>query len=679
MALDQQSELDIAALDTLQLTADAPQGSVYLNVRLMNQGETTLIRTPRGNVQITQAGRYEVVAGDTQEPTRVTVVEGAARVTGDGGLSLAVGPHQTATLMGGTAPQGSVGPQVDDPFLAAREQAGRPVATYQPPPVVAQMTGVEDLQSVGTWTEAPQYGRVWYPPVESGWVPYRHGHWAYVAPWGWTWVDDARWGFAPYHYGRWVDVDGRWGWVPVAPEAPVAEPPVYAPALVDFIGVAAVGAAVGVGLGLALGGGRHVGWVPLGFREPYVPPYGGSAGYVNRINSPYFNRNQNIGNLVSQRRSFVNNGTVNRNVTTINNYYGNAAGATVAPAQVMQRGQPVGPAARGVTPQQFAQVAQPRLQPPVQPTALTPGVTRAVARQHDIPVTQLARPAPAPGPALTPRPAGRIPLRPVAGPVPGAGAVPHPAEPARPGVAPPAAPVAPAAPARPGAPGPAIRPQGAAPALVPHAATPRPQPMIAAPPPHGAVPQPAPRVVAPQAVPHAATPQPVPQAAAPQPVPHVVAPQAVPHAAAPQPVPHVVAPQAVPHAAAPQPVPHVVAPQPVPHVVAPQAVPHAAAPQPVPHVVAPQPVPHVVAPPPVPHVVAPQVPRAVAPPVAPRPPMVQAARLDRAASTATRAATPPRAQAVPARAPVLRRGRLAVTRPAAALPRCRGRRGDRAC
>ena len=116
-----------------------------------------------------------------------------------------------------------------------------------------------------TGAPAPEYGQVWYPPVSPGWVPYRQGHWAYVAPWGWTWIDDAPWGFAPFHYGRWVQIGGRWAWTPGA--VAVAEPPVYAPALVAFIGIGA-----GVALGAALASGS-IGWVPLGPREPFRPWY----------------------------------------------------------------------------------------------------------------------------------------------------------------------------------------------------------------------------------------------------------------------------------------------------------------------------------------------------------------------------------------------------------------------
>src|SRR5207245_1389824 len=93
---------------------------------------------------------------------------------------------------------------------------------------------------------------VWVPrSMIVGWAPYRYGHWAWVDPWGWTWIDDAPWGFAPFHYGRWVYVDGGWGWVP----GHVVARPVYAPALVAFVG----GRNWSVAIGLGGGGGGRVG------------------------------------------------------------------------------------------------------------------------------------------------------------------------------------------------------------------------------------------------------------------------------------------------------------------------------------------------------------------------------------------------------------------------------------
>ncbi len=79
------------------------------------------------------------------------------------------------------------------------------------------MSGVEDLDQYGSWSNDPDYGPVWAPTViVAGWAPYRFGHWAWVDPWGWTWIDDAPWGFAPFHYGRWAFRSNAWVWVPGA-------------------------------------------------------------------------------------------------------------------------------------------------------------------------------------------------------------------------------------------------------------------------------------------------------------------------------------------------------------------------------------------------------------------------------------------------------------------------------
>jgi hypothetical protein len=78
------------------------------------------------------------------------------------------------------------------------------------------------------------------------------------------------WGFAPFHYGRWAFLDARWVWIPGAAVAR----PVYAPALVVFVG----------GDGWTPAAGAGIGWFPLGPREVYVPPYRVSPAYVQRIN-----------------------------------------------------------------------------------------------------------------------------------------------------------------------------------------------------------------------------------------------------------------------------------------------------------------------------------------------------------------------------------------------------------
>ncbi len=250
IVMDQTTELDVDQLDNQTMTTTEPQGELYLRLVAVPAGQSYTVRTPRGIVTIAQPGKYEVAAGDTEHPTTLTVIEGAAQVSGDG-FALEVAANQEATIYGSDTFQASVSVAQRDAFLNAELAIDEPPPPPpQVPAVVAQMTGGTDLTQYGDWQSSPEYGQVWYPKsAGSDYVPYRNGSWSYVEPWGWTWVDDAPWGFAPSHYGRWVDTDAGWGWAPVAPDLPVYAPPVYAPAVVDFfgLGAAAVGAAVGFG------------------------------------------------------------------------------------------------------------------------------------------------------------------------------------------------------------------------------------------------------------------------------------------------------------------------------------------------------------------------------------------------------------------------------------------------
>ena len=312
-----ETELDVTTLNDTAFQGTLPQGEVYAHVQAASPNETYAVQTPRGLVTLSSPGRYSVAAGDTQAPTLVTIVEGSAHITGPG-VDLDVHANQTATITGTDTFQAQVDPAQRDPFLTAmlaREQPRPPQPqSVAPPPAVAAMPGGDQLAEYGTWSDNSQYGQVWYPQVQSNWVPYRDGRWAYVAPWGWTWVDSDPWGFAPFHYGRWAQINGRWGWMPGAAVAGYAGPPVYAPALVTFFGVGA-GVAVGVGIGAALARG-NIGWCPLGPREVYRPWYSASPAYVRNVNVTHVT---NVTNIT----------TINRNVT-INNFV-NRGAATVVP------------------------------------------------------------------------------------------------------------------------------------------------------------------------------------------------------------------------------------------------------------------------------------------------------------------------------------------------------------
>jgi hypothetical protein len=373
LVLDQGSELDIETLDDHRLAASLVQGDLALTLRQMEPGDSFTLRTPRGTVTLAEDGSYVVATGDTGRPGTVTVIEGHAQIVGPG-ISLAVGPHQTATITGQDSLQASLGPQASDAFIAANTAPARPLPTgqYVVPEQVQEMTGGAVLADTGSWENVADYGQVWYPPVEASWVPYRHGHWAYVLPWGWTWVDDAPWGFAPFHYGRWLQIGPRWGWMPGEWEGGYRRP-IYAPALVAF---------VGFGAGVALGArfGSPVGWVPLGPREHYRPSYGASLAYTNRVN-------------FGQGQAVINNNYINRRVMT------------VVPASTMTNSRPVARNTRFVSPQTLGS-AQPMAQPSVRPTLATAGIAPNAGRQLGLapgPMAATPRQA-APGPPVSNRP-----------------------------------------------------------------------------------------------------------------------------------------------------------------------------------------------------------------------------------------------------------------------------------
>ena len=366
------TELDVATLDPNGLQSTLPQGEIYLGLRDLAPSEAWSVQTPRGLVTFTGAGRYDVAAGDTQDPTTVTVLDGAAQISGPG-FSLRVAPGQTATITGTDTFQGSIGSAQTDTFLADWERQPPPASPVSAavPAVVAQMPGGDDLSAYGSWTQTADYGDVWYPQVASGWAPYQEGYWSDVQPWGWTWIDSAPWGFAPFHYGRWVQVGGRWGWTPGV--VAVSGPPVYAPALVAFFGV---GAAVGAGT---------IGWFPLGPQEPYHPWFHAPQSYLLAVNR------RDVRNLASIGRPLPMDSYLNR------------AAVSAMPAAAMAESRLVHQAGVRVDPQMLA-AARPVIgTPPIRPTVATVGMTPDLARRMHLAAPAAGTPAAthvAPGPAI---------------------------------------------------------------------------------------------------------------------------------------------------------------------------------------------------------------------------------------------------------------------------------------
>jgi hypothetical protein len=276
------------------------QGTLSFTVRRLYPGQVYEVATPNLAVVIDRAGRYRIDVDPRYDEATIVIWEGEATAYGDYG-SFAMYRGEAVRFYGSDLRDYQLFrlPRADrfDRYgldrdrLLARSGSLRYVGD--------DLLGYDDLDRYGDWRQVRNLGVVWFPSrVASGWAPYRDGHWVWQEPWGWTWVDNAPWGFAPSHYGRWVYVSNRWGWIP----GPRNVRPVYAPALVAFVG------GQNWSLSLSVGGSAPIAWFPLGPREVYVPPYQASRNYFTQVN--------------------VNNTVVNN--TTVTNIYNNfyATGAT---------------------------------------------------------------------------------------------------------------------------------------------------------------------------------------------------------------------------------------------------------------------------------------------------------------------------------------------------------------
>ena len=334
LRLGTQTGFSFLNLDDNIVQVRLTEGSLNVKVRRLDDNQTLEIDTPNLAFNVLRPGSYRIDVNENGDTTVVTVREGQGEVTG-GGSAYPLHSGDSATFSGTDQLNVDVeGYGDDDDFDRWTQDRDRHWDHSNSSRYVSDdVVGYEDLDDNGAWREVPDYGTVWFPQTTVvGWAPYRYGHWVWVSPWGWTWVDDASWGFAPFHYGRWVVVGGVWGWVPSPPRPAVVTVgyirPVYAPALVAWVG----GAGFGVGAGVA--------WFPLGPRDVYTPSYHVSQRYVERVN---------VSNTVIVNRTQVTNVYntvyVNKTVNVTNITYQNqrASNAVTATSQAsFASAQPIG-------------------------------------------------------------------------------------------------------------------------------------------------------------------------------------------------------------------------------------------------------------------------------------------------------------------------------------------------
>jgi len=324
-------------LDDRTVQIQLAQGSMNVSVRRLEGGDDFEIDTPNLAFTLQRPGEYRVDVDPNGNATTVSVRAGEGDATG-GGSEYHMDSGDRATFSGTdslTYDGGQVG-GLDEFDSWCRSRDDREEHSQSSRYVSRDVIGYDDLDDNGEWRNVPDYGYVWFPTrVAAGWAPYRFGHWVWVAPWGWTWVEDEPWGFAPFHYGRWAEVGGGWCWVP----GPVVVRPVYAPALVVFVGGPRFGMSVSFG-----GGGGGVAWFPLGPREVYVPPYRTSERYVQRVNVT--NTTVNVVNVTN----VYNNVTVNK-ITYM--HQNNVAAVTAVSHDTFVNARPVAAATVRVNAQQI--------------------------------------------------------------------------------------------------------------------------------------------------------------------------------------------------------------------------------------------------------------------------------------------------------------------------------------
>lgn len=279
LRLNERTSLQITALDDRSTQLKLTEGTLSFRVRDLADDESFEVDTPNLAFALREPGEYRVTVDPANDRTIVTVRKGRGMLYGNEGNSNDIETSEQIEF-GGTdlhEISATTRPRYDafDDWVTERNRGedGSVSARY----VSREVIGYQELDRYGSWNSDPQYGSVWVPSVRVvDWAPYRYGHWVWIAPWGWTWVDDQPWGYAPFHYGRWVQLRSRWAWVP----GPRHIRPVYAPALVAFVGGRSGGTSWSISVG-----SPGVAWFPLAPGEAFRPAYRVSPRYVTRVNN----------------------------------------------------------------------------------------------------------------------------------------------------------------------------------------------------------------------------------------------------------------------------------------------------------------------------------------------------------------------------------------------------------
>jgi DNA segregation ATPase FtsK/SpoIIIE-like protein len=274
--MDGRTQLTVLALDDQAVQLSVTQGSLYMRVRNLPEGENFEVDTPNLAYRAAYPGDYRIDVDPLRGVTRVTIHSGTGAVYGEKGEVLPMGGGQQITFKGRALEKVNVQeqPPQDNFDRWAAERNRREDQSVAARYVPREVVGYQLLDASGEWRQDDNYGPVWYPQgMPAGWAPYRSGRWEWMEPWGWTWIDASPWAFATSHYGRWTIIGTRWAWVP----GRLGVRPMYAPALVAFVGSG--------NAPLAINGKPSVAWFPLAPGEAWQPGFRATPLYISSVNA----------------------------------------------------------------------------------------------------------------------------------------------------------------------------------------------------------------------------------------------------------------------------------------------------------------------------------------------------------------------------------------------------------
>ena len=268
------AEVHLTQLEAGRMQMEFGKGIITYRV-LRPTDATVEVDTPSVAVRPSRVGTYRIAVNDAGE-TEVTARAGSVDVYSPRG-SQAVNAGQTLIARGDPSdPEYQIvaaeGPDEWDRWNDTRDHGLMQSAS--PQYVGPGVSGTEDLDGYGNWSDVDGYGYCWHPNVPVDSAPYEYGRWTWLDWYGWTWVSNDPWGWAPYHYGRWFyQANAGWLWYPGVR----GMRHYWSPGMVAFFGFG--GGGFGLGFGFGFG---NVGWVPLAPYEVFHPWWG--RGYYGGLN-----------------------------------------------------------------------------------------------------------------------------------------------------------------------------------------------------------------------------------------------------------------------------------------------------------------------------------------------------------------------------------------------------------